>query len=240
MNALSAALIQSLKVHQSRFHPLLLFDPDNDRLVAMDLAESNADLDAEMVKDTEAFSRYISGVLNDAKALYGIGGYAEKRSLYGRSELFDTGVAQNSQAQEPRRLHLGMDIWGPAGTPVHAFADGVVHSLGFNDRYGDYGATLIIKHELDDLSFHTLYGHISRGDLMGKEPGSTIVRGQEIAHFGQPFENGFWPPHLHFQVVIDMGEWQGDYPGVCKWSEREAYLGNSPDPDLIVQWNQYC
>jgi murein DD-endopeptidase MepM/ murein hydrolase activator NlpD len=236
---LSAEIIHSLKGHQNQFHPLLRFDPNKDRLVAMDLTESNDALNTEMVKDTEAFSQYITTLLTKAKALYGIGGYAEKRSLYSRSQLFDSGDPQNSGVEEPRRLHLGLDIWGPAGTPVFAFADGVVHSLANNDRYGDYGATLIVKHELDGLSFHTLYGHISRGDLLGREPGSTVIRGEEIAHFGQPVENGFWPSHLHFQVIIDLGEWKGDYPGVCKWSERDAYLSNCPDPDLILQWNQY-
>lgn len=239
MIALTAEWIHALKGHQRHFHPLLRFDPDTDRLVAMDLSEMNTALGTEMVNDTEAFSQYITALLTNAKAMYGIGGYAEKRSLYSRSKLFDPGDGQDGRVEEPRRLHLGIDIWGAAGTPVFAFTDGVVHSLADNDRYGDYGATLIIKHELDGLSFHTLYGHLSRRDLMGREPGSAILRGQEIAHFGQPFENGFWPPHLHFQVVIDMGASKGDYPGVCKWSEREAYLANSPDPDLILQWKQY-
>jgi hypothetical protein len=53
-------------------------------------------------------------------------------------------------------------------------------------------------------------------------------------------ENARWPPHLHFQIVIDMeipiaiGK-KGDYPGVCKLSEKEKYLNNCLDPDLILQ-----
>ena len=52
-------------------------------------------------------------------------------------------------------------------------------------------------------------------------------------------ENGHWPPHLHFQIILDMQLKEGDYPGVCKYSEREKYLANCPDPDLILQLNQY-
>jgi hypothetical protein len=36
-----------------------------------------------------------------------------------------------------------------------------------------------------------------------------------------------------------MGIKEGDYPGVCKYSEREKYLENCPDPDLILQMNRY-
>jgi hypothetical protein len=47
-------------------------------------------------------------------------------------------------------------------------------------------------------------------------------------------ENGNWPPHLHFQLIIDMQGMKGDYPGVCKFSERERYLANCPDADLLL------
>ncbi|MEO5500727.1 MAG: peptidase M23, partial [Ginsengibacter sp.] len=68
--------------------------------------------------------------------------------------------------------------------------------------------------------------------------GDQIQKGQLIAHFGKENENGHWPPHLHFQVIENIGDYQGDYPGVCKESEREYYLQNSPDPDLILNLNR--
>jgi len=87
--------------------------------------------------------------------------------------------------------------------------------------------------------FHTLYGHISVKDIDNISATQYVVRGQQIAHFGEPEENGQWPPHLHFQVIIDMQLKQGDYPGVCKYSEQEKYLQNCPDPDLILQMNRW-
>jgi len=66
-----------------------------------------------------------------------------------------------------------------------------------------------------------------------------VIRGQVIAHFGTEKENGHWPPHLHLQIINEMGNKPGDYPGVCRYSEREKYLANCPDPDLILQMNQY-
>jgi len=61
-----------------------------------------------------------------------------------------------------------------------------------------------------------------------------------IGEFGIPMENGQWPPHLHFQIIVDMEDWIGDYPGVCKLSEREKFLANCPDPDIILQMIKYA
>ena len=112
--------------------------------------------------------------------------------------------------------------------------DAVIHSFAFNDDFGDYGATIILSHNLDGVAFHTLYGHLSLNSIKNLREGGNVRRGDVIGEFGIPMENGQWPPHLHFQIIDDMGDWRGDYPGVCKFSEREMYLDNCPDPDLIL------
>ncbi|MCW3074216.1 MAG: Peptidase [Flaviaesturariibacter sp.] len=140
----------------------------------------------------------------------------------------------------PRRLHLGIDIWGPAGVPIYAPLEGTVHSFAFNDAYGDYGATLILQHELEGVIFHTLYGHLSLHSIEDKREGQDIAKGDWIAAFGEPAENGYWPPHLHFQVIQDMRGMKGDFPGVCKFSEGESYLANGPDGDLILGMVKYA
>ena len=60
-----------------------------------------------------------------------------------------------------------------------------------------------------------------------------------LAEFGISMENGHWPPHLHFQLIIDMLHYNGDYPGVCSPSEKEKYLENSPDPELVLQLKKH-
>jgi murein DD-endopeptidase MepM/ murein hydrolase activator NlpD len=137
-------------------------------------------------------------------------------------------------AAEPRRLHLGIDIWGKPYTRVMSPCDAVIHSFAFNDDFGDYGATIILSHNLDGVAFHTLYGHLSLNSIKNLREGGNVKMGDVIGEFGIPMENGQWPPHLHFQVIDEMGDWKGDYPGVCKYSEREMYLDNCPDPDLIL------
>lgn len=199
------------------------FDPVVDRLLVMDFTAANAELTDEIINDIDLFSSYVSTQLAKANARYGIGGYNEHRTVYSRSEVFD-------DAEEPRRLHLGLDIWGDAGTPVFAIADGVVHSFAFNNRSGDYGATIILQHQIEGEIIHSLYGHLSLKDIKVLKKGDKVVKGDLIAHFGEPAENGNWPPHLHLQLIRDMSIWEGDYPGVCRFSERKQWLQNSPDP----------
>lgn len=197
----------------------------------MDFTERNRDLTSEVLEDTTRFTAYIDQQLQAANCRFGIGGYAEHRTIYSRSRAFDA----ERPGEEPRRLHLGIDIWGPVGTPVYAFLGGMVHSYAFNDQFGDYGATLVLLHQLDGMPFYTLYGHIGLKDIQALTSGQYITFGQRFAHFGPPQENGHWPIHLHFQVILDMELREGDYPGVCRYSEREKYLANCPDPDLILQ-----
>lgn len=221
--------------NQSSFYPVIHFDTAKDKLMKFDLTASNKDLTADIVEDTISFTAYIESKLKSARCKWGIGGYAEHRTLYTRSRVFDARHALD----EPRRLHLGTDIWGPAGTPVFAPLGGMVHGFAFNDHFGDYDATIILLHQLDGFAFYTLYGHMSLRDIQNLNEGGYIIRGQEIGHFGEPNENGHWPPHLHFQIIFDIGMNRGDYPGVCKYAEREKYLANCPDPDLILQMNRY-
>jgi murein DD-endopeptidase MepM/ murein hydrolase activator NlpD len=200
---------------------------ETDKILKLDLSENNLQLTAETVTDIRTFSKFIDQTLANAGCTYGIGGYDELRNLYARSEVFN--------GEEPRRLHLGVDIWGVAGTPVFAPLDGKIHSLAYNGSFGDYGATLILQHQLEGKIFHTLYGHLSLASIKGKVAGQAVVAGEEIAAFGPPAENGAWPPHLHFQVIEDMEGKEGDYPGVCRFSEREKYLSNCPDANLFLK-----
>ena len=214
---------------RSGLHPIVPFDSAKDKAVLLDFTDRNRDLTAEVLEDTARFCGYIDERLRRSGARYGVGGYLEHRTVYSRSKVFG-----DPETEEPRRLHLGVDIWGQEGTEVFAPLDGVMHSFAFNDRFGDYGATLIVKHQIREFVFHTLYGHLSVADLESLGEGQPVRAGQIIAHFGPPKENGHWPPHLHVQIILDMEGNRGDYPGVCKFSEKEKYALNCPDPAQIL------
>ncbi len=231
----NSVLASSLKKYKNTFHVVVPFNSKENKLLQLNFTAANTELNNKALEDGDQFAAYIRQKINNAGALYGIGGYGEYRNFYSRSKVFD-----NVPGAEPRRFHLGIDIWGEAGTPVYAFMGGMVHSFAFNNRFGDYGATLILLHQLDGIAFYTLYGHISLDDINNIQVGEYVTRGQEIAHFGVPSENGNWPPHLHFQIISDIELNEGDYPGVCSYGEKDKYLQNCPDPDIIINMMQYA
>lgn len=204
------------------------FNPATDRLLPLDFTAENSALTADIVNDTAVFADWTDRQLRNNGCRYGIGGYNEHRTIYTRSTHFDTD-------EEPRRLHLGTDIWGPAGTPVYNFFDAEVHSFSNNDNFGDYGATIILKYKLEGFILYALYGHLSLASISGLQEGQFVEKGKAFATFGISAENGNWPPHLHFQLMFSMQGLKGDYPGVCQYSKRVLWLNNCPDPDSILQ-----
>ena len=232
---LSSALVPVLTKNQQQFHPVIVVDVTKDKLVSLDFSARNTTITEDILQDTKQFTSWVNSKLATTHARYGIGGYAEHRTVYSSSKVFDS----LTPGEEPRRLHLGLDIWGKPNSAVMAPLNGIVHSFAFNNRFGDYGSTIILSHYLDGISFYTLYGHLSLNSIKNIQEGDSIEKGDLFAEFGIPAENGSWPPHLHFQIIVDIGEWSGDYPGVCKFSEKEKWLLNSPDPDSILQLNQY-
>jgi len=225
-------LLQRLQQHVGKFSPVVPFDPQTDRAIALDLSDKNEELTAEIFSDTKSFDQYIQSLLQAGDARFGYGGYLENRAVYGRSRLFNSG----KDAAQPRTLHLGLDIWGAAGTEVMAPLDGTIHSIGYHPAYGNYGATIILQHHLEGVLFYTLYGHLSKADLTCKS-GDAVKGGSVFAHFGKYEENGQWPPHLHFQVIHQFNGQRGDYPGVCSFAETAFYKNNCPDPMLMVTFN---
>jgi hypothetical protein len=218
-----------IATHPDRIGKVVDCNPKTDRVFQFDFTASNTELSPEDILDTGEFMTWVNAKLAENNCRYGIGGYMEHRTLYARSELFNT-------EEKPRRLHLGVDIWADAGTPVYSPIEGTVHSFQDNDHFGDYGPTIILQHNLEGLILYTLYGHLNRESLVGLTVGKPITKNEQIAVFGNEEVNGHWPPHLHFQLMFDMdGKW-GDYPGVGYYSEKENYLKNIPDPNLILKF----
>lgn len=216
-----------LKEQAEEICPVMHLD-QSETWLALDLSVENEELQGERVTDTTSMGAYIQEKMRAVDAKYGVGGYNEHRALYARSEVFS--------GAEPRRIHLGIDIWGEAGTPVVSPLNARVHSFAMNNAFGDYGATIILEHNLGGSIFYTLYGHLSARDLEGLYIGKPIAKGEAFAHLGEPHENGHWPPHLHLQCMLNMQGKEGDYPGVCTLTDREVYLANCPNPTPFITW----
>lgn len=134
-----------------------------------------------------------------------------------------------------RNIHLGIDFWIKAGTPVLAALDGRIHSFKNNIGLGDYGPTIILDHEIENQKFYTLYGHLSLESLQGISVGDFFKKGEHLANIGNSEVNGDYAPHLHFQIIKNIEDYWGDYPGVCNKNDLNFYIENCPDPNFLLK-----
>lgn len=213
-----------LHTHQTQIGSLLSGLVDRP-LVWLDFTEHNPLLQQINLKDTAAFDRWLFGEVLRGKV--GIGGFMEERVIYQRSAHY--------AGAEARSVHLGIDLWTAAGTPVFAPWSGIVHSFNDNQGFGNYGPTIILQHTLADRSFYTLYGHLSRRSLTHLSVGRVIAKNERVGEIGQYPENGDWPPHLHFQGMTDLLGWVGDFPGVVAPSERAKYAEICINPEYLLR-----
>lgn len=229
-----------LHSHETDFYPVVDFDAANQKIAKLDLSPGNTNFGVKDYETTAALNSFIEKEKEKFGATYLIGGYNELRNMYLRSALFDSNLQPDLvAAEEPRNIHLGVDIWGAVHTKIYAPLDGVIHSFAFNNNFGDYGATIILQHQIKNGNFYSLYGHLALQDIEQIKTGQKICRGEQFAHFGAPNENGDWPPHLHFQLILNINNNKGDYAGVCKQSEAAFYLQNCPNPDVILKLNRF-
>jgi len=212
--------------------PILGFDLRTAPSVVFDLGVGSTFLGANpRAAETPALAEKISREMERAAAKVGIGRYDEARLLY-TSPLFG---ASESPIEERRTVHLGIDLFAEAGTPVCAPLEGVVHTAACNDAPLDYGPVVILRHKGGDGGeFFTLYGHLAKDTLAGLKAGQRVARGQQFARIGTTQENGGWAPHLHFQIIVDLLELDADFPGVAYASQRAVWTGLSPDPHLLL------
>ena len=113
------------------------------------------------------------------------------------------------------RLHSGMDIAAPAGTPVRAAAAGQVV---FSDMQAGYGNVVVVQHA---QGYSTLYAH----NTVNLVPaGATVSQGQLIATVGDT--GRVTGPHLHFEIRKDG-----------KQLDPAIFLaaGNAPTPFFVTE-----
>ena len=220
-------VIQILRTIQN--DPIHLLDAEipHATYVPLDLSVDNNELKTVDITDVSECQRYIDQVLDANHARVAYGGYLEKRALYSKSENFAGPTARN--------IHLGMDFWCVAGTKVLAPLEGTVHSFGNNTTPGDYGPTIILRHTLGDFEFYSLYGHLSEASLGGLKKSKIIHQGDQIGTLGGAKVNGGYAPHLHFQLIVNIQEYDGDYPGVCHETDLNFYAKNCPNPNLLCK-----
>ena len=171
----------------------------------------------------------IEAEMKAAGADVAIGHYCEDRNVYESDFFVDEG-------KESRTVHLAVDLFAPAGTPVYAALDGKVFLFHDNTAHLDNGPMIVLEHQTDQgVKFHTLYAHLSRESLEGLSVGKEIKSGQQIATMGTEEVNVGWPPHTHFQIIMDLCDMAHDIFGVAALSELPVWRSICPNPNLILR-----
>ncbi|MCC6930100.1 MAG: aminotransferase class III-fold pyridoxal phosphate-dependent enzyme [Gemmatimonadaceae bacterium] len=176
--------------------------------------------DAMMMTEDEA--RSLGSAANAGAAW--VGSYGEPRAVY-TAPAFRKGA---HPIADRRSVHIGVDTFLPAGSPVHAPTAGTVDAVEYRESRLDYGGMVVLRHVTPDGDpFWTLYGHLSRASVESLRPGQMIARGERFGALGEMEENGGWDPHLHFQLAVLTDGMAGDWPGVA-------------DPDDLALWTAIC
>ncbi|MEA1785031.1 peptidoglycan DD-metalloendopeptidase family protein [Arenibacter sp. GZD96] len=220
-----AALLEGVSM---KFIPILDARIPRNAYTPIDLSAQNTELKTLDITKVENCQTYIDSVLAAKSAQVAYGGYLEQRNLYLNNPNF------NSENEALRNVHLGVDFWAKAGTEVLMPLNGVLHSFCNNSAKGDYGPTLILQHELAGVRFYSLFGHLSLASLEGLYEGKSFQAGEVLGTLGTPDSNGNYAPHLHFQLILNLGSYFDNYPGVCTTKDKEYYSINCPNPLLLL------
>ncbi|MCU1368691.1 MAG: hypothetical protein JWN39_4330, partial [Ilumatobacteraceae bacterium] len=171
----------------------------------------------------------------DARRDVAVGRYGEDRSVY-RTEAFET-----ADPDERRTIHIGIDLFAPAGEEIVAPLAAKVAMIGCDLSPLAFGGILVLEHTTtaadggDGVPFWTLYGHLSSASLSALHVGQPVAAGETVARLGRPDENGGWPPHLHFQVMTDLCGWEAEeIIGVAARSQWDVWGAVFPNPNLVL------
>jgi len=251
------------------FSPVVIFPEDIDIVVkdhrrsSGELASSEDIQEKRIQKTNNVGSAFMltrrppKTALKDYQAwldCWGIGKYDENRDggMY-KSDLFDDLDNTIDGYGGRRTVHLGMDLGGPAGTPVYAFCDGIVHSVGYNPGLGDYGYVIVVEHfwgeggDGNDRDHQkrcwALYGHLDettltrtkQGQTSNVKPGDSVRKGELLGRMGDISENGGWiKSHLHFQLSMKPPDQPHDMPGASSVADRVEALQQYIDPRYVL------
>ena len=93
------------------------------------------------------------------------------------------------------KLHAGIDLAAPGGTPIYAAASGYVQVAGWSS--GGYGNYVIIYHGKmsDGVAYSTLYGHMKS---VATSAGKYVKQGELIGYVGSTGNST--GNHLHLEV----------------------------------------
>lgn len=208
-----------LTQQQGSFHPLLGEDLQPAPMAPLSVEQSTVPQNPLSLTPSEATQL----TENDANGI-SLGYYLEPRLVYTEKAF----KHDASPISNRRTVHLGVDIFAAASTTLHAPMAATVEAIELRPQYLDYGALVILRHDIDDRHhFYSLYGHLNGASLEHLEIGQKLNPGDTFAELGDHEQNGGWDPHAHVQLATSLVGIGHDWPGA-------AY------PDDIDFWQQLC
>ena len=176
------------------------------------------------------FQEFNEDIFNDLKnsgKKWGIGKYLEERENILRGSI--------NIINEKRIYHLGLDIIVPYNSVVFCPLEGYVYKLGKETQKGNYGGYLVLKHQVNNQAFYSLYGHLKTPHKV--QLGQKLVAGHELGKIGKESDSGGWFCHLHLQIITQkaMNEGYSEWGYISKklLPKVEEYF---PDPNFLFKW----
>jgi 4-aminobutyrate aminotransferase-like enzyme/Ser/Thr protein kinase RdoA (MazF antagonist) len=230
----SSEVVEWLQQNQDEIGPIVSLDFSTSKFAVLDLSVGSLEFETPSdFTDIEYFSRLVARKMDEENADIGLGRYNEPRLIYSGDQY----TSPSNYGAESRTIHLAIDLFLKPGRTVYAPFDGHIHSFKNNSLPYDNGPTIVLEHNAGNTGhkFYTLFSHLSESSLIGLSKDKVIKKGDFVGKVGSYPTNGGWPAHLHFQLIMDMFNWEGDYYGVAPPSQRDLWLSICPNPNLILK-----
>jgi hypothetical protein len=192
--------------------PMFGIQLDAEHARVLDLSAGTTQFgDAPAPGDVRAMDEAIGRVLEEGNAIVGIGRHAEARLT--RPDRADD--------DEARSLHLGIDVYAPAGTLVRSPLSATVEELP--DSH-----SIMLRHDVAPaIRFWLLCRGLSVAPL---HRGDDIERGQPVGTVAEEGAHG-GAPHVHVQLAVDVAV----PDAFVRPSDRVVHGALSPDPNLLLR-----
>ncbi|MGI9408332.1 MAG: aminotransferase class III-fold pyridoxal phosphate-dependent enzyme, partial [Hyphomicrobiaceae bacterium] len=206
-----------------------VFDVDLTDAQILDLSVTGADSPQNPLSgDPEELETVVAAHAPNGEPV--LGRYAEPRLICTAPGFF----SGDHPVSDRRTIHMAIDVFLPAETPVRAPLDGIVHSVEICPEHLGYGGVMTLRHETKEgAPFFTLYGHLAHEVTKRHAVDARIKAGDVIALLGSDGENGGWPPHLHLQLGLFDAP-GSEWPGVADPDEWDVWQQLCPDPAVLL------
>ncbi len=176
-------------------------------------------------KNQRLLNTHMFDALAQHKSNWGVCGYLEQRTLL----LSDC----PQMVEEQRFYHLGLDVILPLGTPLFAPLDGTVVEAYYEEGKGNYGGLVLLRHQIEDEIFYSLYGHLNPQKLPAV--GTQLKRGTPLGFVGDFGENGDWFYHTHVQILTERAYQAGWISkGYCSQADLPTIHEYCPNPCFLI------